>query len=63
MQMQSLIEYVLEGDSPMDRGTPSELQWLGEATDAQFEEFLQALLDTDLNSSHDPAALLTYFAM
>lgn len=55
MQMQSLIEYVLEGDSPMDRGTPSELQWLGEATDAQFEEFLQALLDTDLNSSHDPA--------
>ena len=55
MQMQSLIEYVLAGESQSRRGTPSELQWLGEATESQFDEFLQALLDADLGTANDPA--------
>lgn len=55
MQMQRLIAYVLEGGSQSLRATPSELQWLGEATDDQFDEFLQALLDADLSAANDPA--------
>jgi hypothetical protein len=54
-QLQRLVEYVLEGESRSHNATPSELQWLGEATDAQFDEFLQALLDADLGPANDPA--------
>lgn len=53
--MQSLIEYVLECESRPRNSHPVELQWLGEATDSQFEEFLQALLDADLGATNDPA--------
>jgi hypothetical protein len=55
MEMQNLLEYVLENESRSRGATPSELQWLGEATDAQFEEFMQALLATDLGAANDPA--------
>ncbi|HRX80594.1 MAG TPA: hypothetical protein P5307_16110, partial [Pirellulaceae bacterium] len=55
LQIQRLIEYVLEGESRTLEANPSELQWLGEATDAQFDEFLQALLDTELTAANNPA--------
>ncbi|MBC8351839.1 MAG: HEAT repeat domain-containing protein [Planctomycetes bacterium] len=54
LQMQTLVEYVLEGESRPRNSNPAELQWLGEATDAQFEEFLQTLLETDLTVENDP---------
>ncbi|MBI2477610.1 MAG: HEAT repeat domain-containing protein [Planctomycetia bacterium] len=55
LQMQRLIEYVLKGESRTREANPSELQWLGEATDAQFDEFLQALLDAELGTGNGPA--------
>lgn len=55
MQMQSLVEYVLEGEPRPRDSNPSELKWLGEATDAQLDEFLETLLDADLASNNEPA--------
>ncbi|MEX0819221.1 MAG: HEAT repeat domain-containing protein [Pirellulaceae bacterium] len=55
MQMQSLLDYVLEGESRLRDSNPLELQWLGEATDAQFDEFLRSLLAADLSAGNDPA--------
>ena len=53
--MQCLIDYVLEGESRPRDSDPAELQWLGEATDAQLDEFLQSLLDADLTVKNEPA--------
>lgn len=54
MQMQTLLEYILEGDSNPRDSNPSELQWLGEATDEQLDRFLESLLHAELNASNDP---------
>jgi hypothetical protein len=55
MQMQELIEYVLDGDSRPRESNPPELQWLGEATDSELDQFFQALLDAELIGQHDRA--------
>lgn len=55
VEMQSLVEYVLAGESRPRGSNPVELQWLGEATDVQLDEFLDLLLDVELTSENDPA--------
>ncbi len=55
VQMQSLVEYVLEAEPRPRDSNPTELKWLGEATDAQLDEFLQTLLDAELTARNDPA--------
>ena len=55
--MQSLVEYVLEGETRPRESNPAELQWIGEATDVQLDEFLQILLDANLDAKHDPKRL------
>ena len=54
-QMATLLEYVSHGGARPRGAMPSELQWLGEATEVQFDQFLQALLDAELGVESDPA--------
>jgi len=53
--MQSLLEYLLQGEPRPRDSNPLELQWLGEATDAQLDEFLKTLLDAKLTGNNEPA--------